>query len=118
MSKSMGRSSREPPSLAAGRAMRKRLPPPPAPQQTPPPTAVTAGDLAHQCQPESAAASALGGFGQAIEGLEDALALAGRHAGAAIDDLQYGAVRVGGDRYRDRSVAGVPLGVFQEIADQ
>ena len=47
---------------------------------------MTAGDLADQCQAQSAAATVLGGLGEAIERLEDALALAGRHAGAVVGD--------------------------------
>ena len=46
--------------------------------------AVTAGDVAHQGEAEPAAAAGLAAPAEAIERLEDALALGGRHAGPVV----------------------------------
>ena len=46
--------------------------------------AMTPGDLAHQGEAKAAAAAVLAASRQAIERLEDALALVGRHAGPVV----------------------------------
>src|ERR1700722_15667100 len=81
-------------------------------------TAVTSGDLADQRQAKATAAAILARLFEAIEGFEDALALGRRHAGPVVGHFQHGAAGFGGDRNRDRPVACITPGVFEEVADQ
>jgi hypothetical protein len=99
-----------------GRSTRKLLPPPSGEALRV--AAVALGDLAHQREAKPAAATGLGRAGQAIEGLEDPLALAFGHARPVIAHLDPGA-SVGGaaDPHLGLRGAAAAAGVLEEIAD-
>src|SRR5690242_21820105 len=77
--------------------------------------AVAAGDVAHQRQPEAAAAAGLARGRRAVERLEDALALGGRDAWAVIADVEDRARTLANDRQLDRAVAGVAACVLEQV---
>ena len=67
-------------------------------------------------QPESDADAA--GVAQALEGLEEAVAVAGRDAGAVVDDLEFDPVAVAGRGDLDRPVGRGPgQGVGDNVGD-
>src|SRR5215213_9323143 len=63
------------------------------------------GEAAGDAQPEPE--SVVGAVAEALEGSEQAFALAGRHAGALIDDAELDLVGVAAGAQRDRGAGGM-----------
>src|SRR6202012_1751339 len=80
--------------------------------------AVARGDLAHQGEAEADAALAFAGAAHAIEGFEDALALAFGDAWAAVGDFEHAAVRLAMQADLDGISAAVALRVLDQVAHQ
>jgi len=79
--------------------------------------AVALGNRAHQRQPQTHAATAFAGAGQAVKRLKNALALCHRHARAVVAHLHDG-VRGTALQLQLYCAVAVAAGVFQQVAQR